>query len=62
MTAQRLTARERFWQDLATNPRCMEAPKTGRGFVILGYVEAKKAARPVRAAAAIYPEVDNKRK
>jgi hypothetical protein len=42
MTAQRPTARERFLQELATNPRLKEAPNTGQGFVFLGYKPAEK--------------------
>ena len=42
MTVQRLTAGEKFQGELAINPRCKEAPKTGQGFIILG---AKPQAR-----------------
>jgi hypothetical protein len=36
MTKQRMTASEIFQWELATNPRCKEAPKTGQGFIIVG--------------------------
>jgi len=42
MTVQRLTAGEKFQGELAINPRCKEAPKTGQGFIIVG---AKPQAR-----------------
>jgi hypothetical protein len=34
--APKQTARERYAEELAMNPRCKEAPKTGRGFIIGG--------------------------
>ena len=42
MTKQRLTARDRFQRELATNPQCKEAPKTGQAIIIIG---AKPQAR-----------------
>jgi len=42
MTTQRLTARDRFQRELATNPQRKEALKTGQGIIILG---AKPQAR-----------------